>query len=410
MNYSSYYINDLDALLKEFSVIFRRVSIILILILFIVLPFRGLITITEGVSIAVPLGALVGGTWISSVVLNPTIRRPDTLHLIFALLILWMGITTLWAIQPGSSFIDTIRFALYLVIALAIWDLFRTRRVIDLALMAYIIGAFFVMTVEMYYYFTLSVQNLSTLSNPNYLSGRLLFALPFAWYFVFRDTDRIFNSFRIISILFIGLLIPTIVWTGSRQGLIAMIMGLGVLLLITGRIRRNLTYLAIIIIGVLVYAHRYLGERFQEIPIILNEIFNTLQGETVAEPTTRRVTVYEGAVDLIKAQPITGHGLGNFDAAFSAMHPDLFYSDAGWSSHNSYLGMAAETGIIGLILFLTIFALLLYRIGSHPNKQLIIGFLTIWATLSLTNDWHTGFAVWGNLFLLLCITRIPPEK
>ena len=143
-----------------------------------------------------------------------------------------------------------------------------------------------------------------------------------------------------------------------------------------------------------------MGERFGEIMVIIGEILTVVSGGTVTDPTTGRVTIIEGTFDLLLARPITGYGIGNFSMAFDAMH------GVARTAHNSYLAVSVETGLVGLALFLLILFELVRGVSSRHQTGLVLGFLAVWAVLSLTNDWHTGFAAWGNFFLILCIARI----
>ncbi len=67
-----------------------------------------------------------------------------------------------------------------------------------------------------------------------------------------------------------------------------------------------------------------------------------------------RIYLFDAAYHIIKKHPLTGIGYGNFTK--------LFYFTQDWGllslrvgSHNMYLGIAAELGLIGLMLYLAVF-------------------------------------------------------
>jgi O-antigen ligase len=66
-----------------------------------------------------------------------------------------------------------------------------------------------------------------------------------------------------------------------------------------------------------------------------------------------RITHWQSAWRMVQDRPMFGVGLGNYPVARGA------YSDLSWNSrevvHNNYVGIAAESGIIGLALYATAF-------------------------------------------------------
>jgi len=62
-----------------------------------------------------------------------------------------------------------------------------------------------------------------------------------------------------------------------------------------------------------------------------------------------RLSFWKVAWRMIKERPLTGVGLGNFHTAYFFYRDDQFYSKY---THNHYLQTWAETGIVGLVLFL----------------------------------------------------------
>ncbi|OFW63496.1 MAG: hypothetical protein A2Z35_06575 [Actinobacteria bacterium RBG_19FT_COMBO_36_27] len=73
-----------------------------------------------------------------------------------------------------------------------------------------------------------------------------------------------------------------------------------------------------------------------------------------------RVLQNRQSIELIKRYPITGVGLGNFVQAKIYILKLIPVTEGElkglvrYSAHNSYLGMGAETGVIGLLIFLLI--------------------------------------------------------
>jgi O-antigen ligase len=78
------------------------------------------------------------------------------------------------------------------------------------------------------------------------------------------------------------------------------------------------------------------------------------------------------ALDMIRAQPFIGVGLNNFMAVFDDYSPyGVLYP--GFPVHNVFLLVFAETGIVGLLALVALFAALLWhagRLALSPDRFL----------------------------------------
>jgi len=76
-------------------------------------------------------------------------------------------------------------------------------------------------------------------------------------------------------------------------------------------------------------------------------------GETEAQGSTRqRYEVLQNAIRIIRDHPVVGVGLGAYGLANFRYNPALGTLD----THNTYLHILAETGVLGLVLYLAIVA------------------------------------------------------
>jgi O-antigen ligase len=86
-----------------------------------------------------------------------------------------------------------------------------------------------------------------------------------------------------------------------------------------------------------------------------------------------RLTLWQGAVEIIKKNPWMGVGPGNYQKTigqYSKLH-------GRYVAHNNYLNIAADSGIIGLAIFVALFGSGLYfaskTIRTKPNPWPVIG-------------------------------------
>ncbi|MBM3252504.1 MAG: O-antigen ligase family protein [Candidatus Omnitrophica bacterium] len=64
-----------------------------------------------------------------------------------------------------------------------------------------------------------------------------------------------------------------------------------------------------------------------------------------------RIKIWQGAINMIKANPLIGTGIGTFDWGFQAYRPEGLRVRA-YFAHNDYLHMMAEMGLLALPLML----------------------------------------------------------
>lgn len=133
---------------------------------------------------------------------------------------------------------------------------------------------------------------------------------------------------------------------------------LGLLVILTFLLWENRKKAGIILIVILMLTYTY----FHTHQSFWNRITTLQSVETIEADHNAFSRIVQGwqSVELMKRYPITGVGLGNFVQAkiyilklIPATEGEL-RGFVKYSAHNSYLGMGAETGVIGLLIFLLI--------------------------------------------------------
>jgi tetratricopeptide (TPR) repeat protein len=132
--------------------------------------------------------------------------------------------------------------------------------------------------------------------------------------------------------------------------------------------------LAIVFIGFFIFQREEVLAKFE---------LDSLQLKT----TLGRVGIWKTAVEAIKANPIVGWGLGNFETAYRQFQvPSGEYLRFGKSTmfaHNGFLQGATDTGLVGLLLFLWALAAFFKQAGSFVFKQRSLG--TIFIVYGITS-------------------------
>src|SRR5215475_14420886 len=167
--------------------------------------------------------------------------------------------------------------------------------------------------------------------NPNDLATTLDLLLPFAVALTLISKGRA----RLLYLVCAAVMAIGVLFTLSRGGFLGLIASSGVLLWKLGRWRRLKTTLGVALIcGILlVVMPGGYGAR-------IVTIFNTEQDQTGSAQQRRELL--ERAASVAISRPIVGVGMGNFH----------IYSIKEKAAHNSYLEIAAELGVTGLIAYL----------------------------------------------------------
>jgi O-antigen ligase len=96
--------------------------------------------------------------------------------------------------------------------------------------------------------------------------------------------------------------------------------------------------------------------------------------ETIDRVLSQRLTIWHTASNMLVDRPLTGVGAGGFAAAYNqyATLRDDMFRDRGvkvYHAHQLYVGLAAETGLIGLLAFFVVIGLCLHWYWRAPPAR-----------------------------------------
>ncbi|QQS39431.1 O-antigen ligase family protein [Candidatus Woesebacteria bacterium] len=262
----------------------------------------------------------------------------------------------------------------------------------------------------------------STIGQPNWLAAWMVALIPVTWSFVFNcGSDSLFiklrnaTSLKVVTTLtnlcLIALSITftlVVIFTKSRSGLIAFLLGLILFLAVLFIIKLQEKYsikhmrssivgvMVILLIAVLLFSHSFLQKTTLSI--------SRNKGETITDTFAIRKIVWEGALNIWRAHPIFGSGVETFGYTYSGYQPVVHNLTSEWNflfnkAHNEYLNILANTGLVGLVSYITVIGSFFYlfinniRSTNHPNgiRLLHLGLFVGFITLLITNI--VGFSV-----------------
>lgn len=157
------------------------------------------------------------------------------------------------------------------------------------------------------------------------------------------------------------LLIPGIIFSYSRSAWMAGVVAAAGLILF--RCKRMLFLMVICIILLLGFSPDVVFRRAKAVFSQQDKNMN------------QRIELWGNTLDMVQKRPVTGTGLGTFTEAYLSEFPDSFPGKGEGSrpirhAHNLYLQLLAETGILGLLLFMVmVVAGLFYGIRNIVREE-----------------------------------------
>ena len=201
------------------------------------------------------------------------------------------------------------------------------------------------------------VRVAGVVGNPNDFAYHLLFLVFAAFYFWRKDQSvytKIFYSALSLSAT------AGIIFSASRKAFLALLVFILVWILYRfsetiGKKLRYILAIVFLIVGIyllidlVIMPRTYIGQRTAQIKWLTSDF-------------ERRWSLYETGIQLVKDNPITGVGLGNY----------RIFSDREGAAHSEYVDITSTTGVIGLLLYFSLYIILWRRLNyihgqiTHP--------------------------------------------
>jgi len=310
------------------------------------MPNLGLLLLAALVGISFGLSRLrQGRIALQSLPLEPAI----VLYLLIA-----VGATAA-SINLSGSLRDLAIYFFAFVLFFVLINQIESKKELKVFLNLLLLGAFFVSLYGIYQYLVgtplpagwvdveqnpaIRTRVYSVFGNPNVLANYLVLLIPFS-FALLLGTKKI--AAKISYFALAAMLCLTLLLTFSRGGWLGLLVGLLVFALLKDR-----RMLILILIGLLAGAAL--------LPDVFLQRLSTI-GSPRDTSNAYRIRVWQESMGIVEDFPLTGVGLGH--EAFMRIYP-LYMLDrekSPFHTHNSYLQILVETGIIGLIVFLWLLA------------------------------------------------------
>ncbi|MCM8760154.1 MAG: O-antigen ligase family protein [Candidatus Omnitrophica bacterium] len=192
----------------------------------------------------------------------------------------------------------------------------------------------------------------STFGNPNFFAGHLLMVFPLASALYLVGDNKKIDRYLLLTCAILFFL--SILATKSRAAILASLFSIATLIFLGYKrngLKRYSGYIVLFIISV------FLSPRFYQWFV-----------------TNIRWYIWRGTLKMIRLKPITGWGLGNFPFFYPYYRIREYFlqiesTPVTTQVHNEYLHIWVETGLIGLILFLTMIFIIIKANNTGEEKK-----------------------------------------
>lgn len=393
---------------------FTRLS--LALAIFVVLTFPEHLpgSLGAGPTLAKPVGALIFIAWAGIALTRrgalPLLPRDEpALFWAIAGFLVLNGSSVLWATDSSATLSALGRLVLVAALAVVTYTAasmpsgFRT--IINGYLLASAATSLFSIASGTY----LAKGRLATLFDPNYFAAELIPAILIAL-FLFATAGGPVTRWFAAAVA--GADLSAFVLTQSRGGIVGLVVALLAAVAFAGRARPRIVALVLTLVAI------GLGYYLTYTPA---HVFESGARGGLSAASSGRTDEWQVALRVVAGHPIGGVGLGNYpivEPSYATHTLNLnfvqFIVKFRQVAHNMYLEVAAEVGLVGLLVFLTILALPL-RLAARALARLVpagdelefhvrgvlagaIGMLTAYVFLSAERE----KPLWFVLGLLAC--------
>ena len=330
---------------------------------FVLLSFLELVPTAAGpaLSLAKVAGGVLALSWLAIAASESNRRHFMSEHgaltLVFLLILGWTGLSVIWAEDtarvPVSTLSFALNFALFPIVYTAVDRIDRARWVLG----AFIAGATFAAAYGMFAPPDASglasspgaadgLDRLAgTIGDPNEFATLLVAGMALTPAFIFDSSERV--AVRVASGLAAAVMLAGVLLTLSRGGLVA----LGAALLMSVLVARGQRLRILLAAGAVVCAAFF--------------FYFSVTSEQARERVTAtdggsgRTDIWDVGWRMVEDKPVVGVGAGNFQVASihyliapGGVRFDEYLVDQPSVAHNAYLQVLAETGVVGLTLFI----------------------------------------------------------
>jgi O-antigen ligase len=365
----------------------RTLTYRLMLIMVFTLPWENVVDVPGSGRVSKLVGLLVACAWVVTVLRAGRFREPRMVHLLALLFVLWNACSLMWTVDGPATQTRVLTYVQLLGLMIVVWDMVATPAAVRHVLIAYLAGCYVTATALVAGHVTqgpaAAMHGRGTVGtfHPNDAGMVLALGVPIACYLIMMPGGRGRRLMLMASAVYVPLAGFTILVTGSRAALAAMVPPLGYL---GYQLARRHLALAVAGLASLVLL------TIAALPLVPARALMRLEGTRDAlerGDLNERQDLWAEAVRIIQDHPLIGTGGGAFRAAAVGVNK---------VGHNFVLALLAEVGLIGFTLFagMLVLALLSVRKATPVLRGLWYTLFAAWMSAALLHNWEYRKQTW----------------
>jgi O-antigen ligase len=311
-----------------------------------------------GATLAKPLGVLVALSWLAQVLARPRdsrllIRDRPVLGWVVIAFVTLAAVSSIWASNFAATEVQVERLVQVAILLYVVYTVVDSARVFRLIVWAYLAGSALTAGYSLITGGYGPGGRLAALFDPNTFAAETIPAITISAFLALTPRRRLT---RFIAAGVLALDLVAVALTQSRGGLVGLAVALIAALVLAGRARPR------VVVGVVLIVCIAAGYYVEYAPAHLKQRFGQVSGKG----SSGRSDEWRIALRMFGDHPVFGVGLGNFpdvEPTYATRSINLqfvnFVVEDRLVAHNTYLEVAAELGIVGFVLFVSIFGMTL---------------------------------------------------
>lgn len=395
----------------------RRLAYYLAILFVLTVPWEAAVQIGPLGRGSKVLGLVAGVIWLLSAIARGRVRSLDRFQKAYFLFLIWSGMTFFWSIVPGTTWRGFLTYTQLFLMVMMLWDLLDSRKKVETAVQAYVLGAFVTSSSIIVKYMHSPAARFPAHDRINALGYQtdgiaLIIAIagPAAWYLATGPTwSQRSPAFRVLNFAYVPIGMMALVLTGTRGATLASI---PTALFVIWSLRhasgalRATAIGAVVCASLLVYIYAPRG--------MLHRIGTATTATQLGQQggaLSGRWSIWTASMHVWMHHPLQGTGVDSHRTAVTpALEQFKIYKTPEKEAHNTYISVLTETGLVGEFLFLNVLFSVFARLRGLTGWQrwywsAQVGVLLIGAmSLSLEDS----KSVW--IFLSLAVAAAAAER
>ena len=362
------------------------------------IPWENALVVGES-SITRTIGIGAAGVWILSLFFEKKIRKPHRMYFFALLFVIWNLMNVYWTKDMDITIQRIKTYTQLILFSFVIWDMVNTPREFRTVMQFFVLGSYvsifslfvnFFNDQEAYAY---SSRFTGAQLNANDLGVILAMSLPMAWFLIIGNGKPKINVQSLVNILFIPAAFVAIILTGSRT---ALLVSIPFALYLTYTLLHSNPKVLVAVLSVQLVLFLVV---FPLVPTATLQRLGTI-GDSISEADLGgRVGLWYRSLESFTHHPLLGTGSGSNKSVIGAV------------SHNTFISVLSEQGVIGFSIFVLFLLSALTALLEKRNEfsGLMAVVLLIWFLSVNTLTWEYHKVTWLLMTFTIIAMNIQPE-